>query len=247
MEAKVLWRFLLDRCDASGFWKKDYELATFQMGFEISPELLDAINQGKERIKDYGDHIEIVEFVGFQYGTLNPEVRPHKPVLKLLEYYKSKGYRKGINTLKEQEQDKDKEQDKDSEQNSFDQFWSLYPKKVARRKAETSWKRIKPSEHPLIYADVKRRSASTDWQKNNGQFIPYPTTYLNQERWKDQVEMPSVAAPPKKICRRCQKEGGSSWMEGDGGWIHTECNVRDPVGIERLGKMKSEIFKSLKA
>ena len=34
-----------------------------------------------------------------------------------------------------------------------------------------------------------KRSKSTDWTKDNGQFIPYPTTYLNQRRWEDEIEI----------------------------------------------------------
>ena len=28
---------------------------------------------------------------------------------------------------------------------------------------------------------------SKDWQKDNGQFIPYPATWLNAKGWEDEV------------------------------------------------------------
>lgn len=30
------------------------------------------------------------------------------------------------------------------------------------------------------------------WRKDNGQFIPYPATWLNQERWEDEYGVPKV-------------------------------------------------------
>ena len=35
---------------------------------------------------------------------------------------------------------------------------------------------------------IEEQKKSNDWQKDNGQFIPYPYTWLNQGRWKDEVE-----------------------------------------------------------
>ena len=35
---------------------------------------------------------------------------------------------------------------------------------------------------------IEEQKKSKDWQKDNGQFIPYPYTWLNQGRWKDEVE-----------------------------------------------------------
>lgn len=76
------------------------------------------------------------------------------------------------------------------EEQAFISFWSIYPKKVNKKGAYTSFKRIKhlKDELPLILAAVERFKASKDWQKDNGQFIPHPQTFINQERWKDQQE-----------------------------------------------------------
>lgn len=43
-----------------------------------------------------------------------------------------------------------------------------------------------------------RQKASADWQKDGGQYIPLPTTWLNGERWEDveQVEVQPPASGP---------------------------------------------------
>ncbi len=71
----------------------------------------------------------------------------------------------------------------------FDNFWELYPKKVDKGKALTSWKKIcnKPSSQRPKWKEVKtailRQKSSERWQ--NPEFIPNPTTWLNQSRWLD--------------------------------------------------------------
>lgn len=76
------------------------------------------------------------------------------------------------------------------EEQAFNIFWAAYPKKVNKKGAFTSFKRIKhlKDEMPLIMEALQRFKASKDWQKDNGQFIPHPQTFINQERWKDQQE-----------------------------------------------------------
>ena len=54
----------------------------------------------------------------FQYGKLNDNCNPHKPIIAVLEKYKLlrvlEGYFKGLLNPKDKEQDKDKEKDKEN-------------------------------------------------------------------------------------------------------------------------------------
>lgn len=70
----------------------------------------------------------------------------------------------------------------------FDLFWSAYPKKVAKKKAQQIWMRLKPSEDltKRIIADVEARAKTDSWKKEKRKYVPHPTTYLNQERWEDE-------------------------------------------------------------
>jgi uncharacterized protein YdaU (DUF1376 family) len=73
----------------------------------------------------------------------------------------------------------------------FALFWSKYPRKTAKDKAEASWKRLNPSPEleDQIISDVLKRKTSPDWCKEGGQYIPHPTTYLNQKRWEEVIEV----------------------------------------------------------
>ena len=77
------------------------------------------------------------------------------------------------------------------EEQAFNIFWAAYPKKVNKKGAYTSFKRIKhlKDEMPFIMAALERFKASKDWLKDNGQYIPHPQTFINQERWKDQQDV----------------------------------------------------------
>lgn len=72
----------------------------------------------------------------------------------------------------------------------FDEFWAAYPKKVGKKAAWAAWKRIKPDAelHDRIMTAIGRARVTEQWTKENGRFIPNPTTWLNQGRWDDEYE-----------------------------------------------------------
>ena len=82
----------------------------------------------------------------------------------------------------------------------FSEFWQAYPKKRNKARAKQAFFRIKNIEKvfPVMMQALGRQKASADWQKDGGQFIPLPTTWLNGERWEDveQVEVQPPASGP---------------------------------------------------
>lgn len=72
----------------------------------------------------------------------------------------------------------------------FDDFWTIYPKKVAKQNAVKAWGKTGANDSQAltdtIIADVKRRVES-EWKGKDVQYIPHPATYLNQRRWEDEI------------------------------------------------------------
>ncbi len=70
----------------------------------------------------------------------------------------------------------------------FEEFWKCYPKRKGREQAWKVWNRVSPSYEltRIILSAVTAASRSEDWLKNDGQYIPYPATYLNGKRWEDE-------------------------------------------------------------
>ena len=84
---------------------------------------------------------------------------------------------------------------KDLQTERFDEFWKLYPRKVGKAAALKSWKKIKPTAELFerILTAVEAAKNSQQWQKDGGQYIPHPATWLNQGRWDDELT-PAVNA-----------------------------------------------------
>lgn len=77
----------------------------------------------------------------------------------------------------------------------FERFWSAYPRKAGKGAARKSFLKIAPSEalFEQIMLALSKVKQSEQWRKEGGQFIPYPSTWLNQERWEDS---PGDSVPP---------------------------------------------------
>lgn len=79
----------------------------------------------------------------------------------------------------------------------FEKFYSKYPKKVKKQEVKKWFKKNKPSSELFssMMNSLEQFRGSKDWLKDNGQYIPYPSTWLNQRRWEDEgqeVEQPQM-------------------------------------------------------
>lgn len=85
----------------------------------------------------------------------------------------------------------------------FDLFWKEYPRKVAKEKARESFKSVfkkKPdTDFKEIMSGLEKYKKCEQWTKDGGQFIPHPTTWLNQKRWGDEIEVGIKKSNVRKI------------------------------------------------
>jgi hypothetical protein len=74
-----------------------------------------------------------------------------------------------------------------TETQDFEQFWLAYPKKVGKKDALKAWEKAKdrPALSEMLAVLIKAKG-SEQWLKDNGQFIPNPSTWITQGRWDDQ-------------------------------------------------------------
>jgi hypothetical protein len=72
----------------------------------------------------------------------------------------------------------------------FEKFWAAYPKKVAKDKARVAFWKSFVGENTLIsmLSWIEKAKRSRQWA--DSQFIPHPTTFLNQKRWEGDVPEP---------------------------------------------------------
>lgn len=78
---------------------------------------------------------------------------------------------------------------KENTKENFETFYKAYPRKVGKANVEKWFNKNKPNDElfKLIMSKLDMFKKSPDWLKQNGQFIPYPTTWLNQKRWEDEI------------------------------------------------------------
>jgi len=78
--------------------------------------------------------------------------------------------------------------DREALDDRFEEWWEGYPKKRGKKVARTAYLRAcrgSPGLPALLLADVERRRTLDDrWRAG---YVPDPATYLNQERWTDEL------------------------------------------------------------
>lgn len=99
---------------------------------------------------------------------------------------KQNGKQNGREKEKEKENENEIENDCYARASSFDAFWDAYPRKVGKAKAEQAFKKVDAPVSILLSA-IAEHKKTPQWQKDDGQFIPHPATWLNGKRWEDQV------------------------------------------------------------
>ena len=112
---KIVWFYLINKCDHAGILNDlDVGLLSYQIGDNYTiNEILEAFNDNIEQIGE--NKFYLTKFCKFQYGELNPNVKVHKSVIKLLDKHnieldnplvsvkdKDKDKGKDINTKKEE-------------------------------------------------------------------------------------------------------------------------------------------------
>lgn len=192
---RLFWIYLLDNCDNAGIWRRNEMLITaYFPGYVFDPLVwasrLTKINDEKWFIP---------KFIEFQYGTLNPDSRPHASVLsRLKKEGVSIGYSKSIHTIK----DKDKEQDKDKEGvregvggieaaaplGAFEKIWERYPRKLGKEESRVRFKRevITMVDFLDIQKALDNFLAQIHEDKTETQYTPHGSTWFNK-RWRDYI------------------------------------------------------------
>jgi hypothetical protein len=80
---------------------------------------------------------------------------------------------------------------------AFAEFYAAYPKKKNRGDAERAFKKLNPDTELLkkILSAIESAKRTSGWLKDDGQFIPYPATWLNARGWEDELTTKSTGKP----------------------------------------------------
>lgn len=81
---------------------------------------------------------------------------------------------------------------------AFDEFWAFYPRKIGKGGAKKTWQKITRTTNADRIIDGARRM-SQDPNLPETQFIPHPSTWLNEGRWEDEPYAPRTQANAKQV------------------------------------------------
>lgn len=77
-------------------------------------------------------------------------------------------------------------------------FWFEYPRKIGKGAAYKSWQKLKGMNvKPItIIEAVQQQKEAGMFQLDEPQFIPHPSTWLNQKRWEDEIPATPESSTP---------------------------------------------------
>lgn len=77
----------------------------------------------------------------------------------------------------------------------YAQWYDVYPRHLDRKRSQDAWVKLARAgrlpELQVLLDALAWQKTSPEWTKEDGKYIPYPATYLSNERWKDE---------PRPIC-----------------------------------------------
>lgn len=110
-------------------------------------------------------------------------------------------------------------------ENEFDKFWEAYPKHTNTSKKEAYKKFCKALEKTdieTILNAIENQKKTRQWIEG---FIPMATTWLNQERWEDEVEI--YTEPEEKAPKKTYTENDTAWKNAN--WLSRKLNSLHPT------------------
>ncbi|WP_329564685.1 hypothetical protein [Kitasatospora sp. NBC_01266] len=92
---------------------------------------------------------------------------------------------------------------------AFEAFWTAYPRRVGKGAARTAWTKAlaRGAEPEHLVAAAARHAAFHAAAGTDPKFIPHPSSWLNAERYDDELHTPQPAGPQQPAHQRWADQG----------------------------------------
>lgn len=118
---------------------------------------------------------------------------------------------------------------------AFNQWWTIYPKKLNKQQAMKAWKAQTKKTKPetIIEATRKQLLIPDSPLTRDPQYIPYPASWLNAGSYLNEHETSPEPArtydqPARPQCETCDNTGYISTEDEKGRWHATPCKDCNP-------------------
>jgi hypothetical protein len=131
----------------------------------------------------------------------------------------------------------------------FEQFWKLYPRKVAKRDAQKAFNKLNVKEQYDAIKAIENHIKHWTLRETESQFIPHPSTWLNQGRWEDELDFTVKEVKPKEVKtleRDKQARSTAKWFDSVAGVMEKgkEMGI-DGSDCQTIGQYEDKIRKAL--
>ena len=111
----------------------------------------------------------------------------------------------------------------------FEQFWERYPRKVGKKKCAQTWRSRKLDKHVDSIIEALNQHIEIEWQDRDKDKIPHPSTWLNQDRWEDEVtaSKPNGNGNQKYPTKAMTEKWTQCWNQCHGGCGAAWDNYKD--------------------
>ena len=79
----------------------------------------------------------------------------------------------------------------------WEDFWELYPRKVGKKMARTAWLKLTDKQKVAAMTALPNHLQYWRQKETDSEFIPFPATWLNQERFEDEIDLTVKSERPK--------------------------------------------------
>jgi hypothetical protein len=117
---------------------------------------------------------------------------------------------------------------------TFEIFWSKYPRKVAKRAAKAVFDRMSTQDKELVLNAIDTHLKHWEIEGTELSFIPYPTTWLRQGRFEDEIIIQVIK--------------GKEWYETAPGITTKGLEFGlEPSQFDHFYQFKEAVFEAVKA
>ena len=71
----------------------------------------------------------------------------------------------------------------------FEEFWGKYPRKVSKKMAQVAWNKLTAEEKQSALDAIDKHNTYWRIKDTPSEYIPHPSTWLNQGRWDDEIDL----------------------------------------------------------
>ena len=189
VEYKVLFMYILDKCDIAGFWYVDFDTASYYIGNTYTYDESLEILQKQITVLNTGSIWFVHDFVCFQNGQLSMNNNLHRSIyhrLKEKGVTPDEGFGRGLGTSTSNGKGKGNKVIYIGGVH-FEQIWTLYPSKVGKKRAEKYFYSSVQTEED--FGNMKKALNNYKLSKRvKDGYVQNASTWFNN--WSDWIDDP---------------------------------------------------------